>query len=72
MPLYYFHMLRGDGELDADRFGADYPDHHAAAMEAANQARDLTLRGWSGFALQVHDDEGTHVVTVPVGSLASR
>jgi hypothetical protein len=47
MPVYYFHIRRGE-TLETDEVGVDLPDHEAAKAEARRAAgemlRDTSLR----------------------------
>ncbi len=73
MPRYYFN-IRQDKFVAKDEEGADFPNDDAARDEAVAGARDILSEAvFSGEAaslnrqIEVTDEAGKTVVTVPVG-----
>lgn len=69
MPRYFFHLRRLDGELEPDRSGSRLPDDEEAFRSALQLARGLprSAAGISALAeVEIHDEGGWHVETVPV------
>jgi hypothetical protein len=74
MPHFFFHLQNGKARLE-DRRGVALPDAEAAWYQAYRSARDLLgadrdrLRKWSGHSLEVIDERGGHVWTVPLADI---
>jgi len=75
MPHFYFHLHDGEARLE-DRRGVCLPDAEAAWYQAYRSARDLLAadgrerRQWGGQSLQVEDEAGLHVWTLPLTEIA--
>ena len=75
MPHFFFHLQQGQARL-VDRMGADLPDAEAAWYQAYRNARDILTAGgrdrrqWGDHSLQVEDELGTHVWTMPLTEIA--
>jgi len=71
MPHFYFHLQNGKGRLE-DRRGVALPDAEAAWYQAYRSARELLADDtraryeWAQHWLEVEDDRGRSVWTVPV------
>ena len=71
MPRYYFDY-KDDKRAVIDQVGREFPSDAAARQEALLTARDavtgisLGLRRYSGWVLEVHDEAGRLVHTVPI------
>lgn len=69
MPLYYFHLIgRTEPEIDAD--GLDLPTEEDAVVYASKAARELCEEfasdDWTGWVLQVVDEDGREVLRLPI------
>ena len=75
MPHFFFHLQNGQSRL-VDRRGVSLPDAEAAWYQAYRSARDLLADGgrdrgrWGEHSLQVEDDRGAHVWTIPLTEIA--
>jgi hypothetical protein len=75
MPHFYFHLHDGEARLE-DQQGLSLPDAEAAWYHAYRSARDLLAdrrRGreqYGGHCLQVEDEVGAHVWTLPLTEIA--
>jgi len=75
MPHFFFHLHDGKERL-VDRQGVALPDAEAAWYQAYRSARDLVAnapverRHWLGRTLEVEDDSGGHVWTMPLVEIA--
>ena len=83
MPHFFFHLHDGKSRLE-DRSGVSLPDAEAAWYQAYRSARDLLAgddgpcagrggsierRRWLGHSLEVEDEKGGHVWTVPIAEV---
>jgi hypothetical protein len=74
MPHFFFHLRDGETRL-RDRSGVSLPDAEAAWYQAYRNARDLLLderaaeRGLAGQSLEVEDDRGLPVWSVPLAEI---
>lgn len=68
MPRFYFHIRNGDAFEDQDPDGEILPGLQAARAEALQIARDF-WEDWAhaeiGMAVEVVDEDGRTVLTVP-------
>jgi hypothetical protein len=75
MPHFFFHIQQGKARL-LDRTGVDLPDAEAAWYQAYRNARDILTAGgrdrrqWGDHSLQVEDERGAHVWTIPLTEIA--
>ena len=76
MPHFFFHLHDGKSRLE-DRRGASLPDAEAAWYQAYRCARDIVIasdrtgcRHWISHALEVEDDRGGIVCTMPLSEVA--
>jgi hypothetical protein len=75
MPHFFFHLHHGKSRLE-DRSGVALPDAEAAWYQAYRSARDLITaearigRQWGGQTLEVVDERGGHVWTMPLSEIA--
>jgi hypothetical protein len=75
MPHFFFHLQSGKARVE-DRRGVSLPDAEAAWYQAYRSARDLLAadgrdrRQWGDHILQVEDERGAHVWTVPLTEIA--
>ncbi|MBM6595382.1 DUF6894 family protein [Microvirga pudoricolor] len=68
MPRFYFHIRNGDAFEDTDPDGEDLFDLEDARAEALQVARDFCEdwpRANPGLAVEVVDEAGRTVLTVP-------
>lgn len=71
MPRYYFDY-KDDTRVVRDQVGREFSSDSAARQEALLTARDavtgisLGLRRYGGWVLEVHDEAGRLVHTVPI------
>jgi hypothetical protein len=74
MPRFFFNVVNGD--LEADKLGAELPDPKAARDEAVRTARELIAEGvsmhgeWHHWKVVVTDETGRTVMTVPFSEAA--
>jgi hypothetical protein len=67
MPRYYFYVHDGDGR-DQDHVGTELADIHEARGGVVNVARelcDLPIRALNDMSIEVADETGHIVLTVP-------
>jgi hypothetical protein len=75
MPHFFFHLQQGKARVE-DRRGVSLPDAEAAWYQAYRSARDLLAAGgrdrrqWGAHSLEVVDERGGHVWTVPLTEIA--
>jgi hypothetical protein len=75
MPHFFFHIQQGQARVE-DRRGLALPDAEAAWYQAYRSARELLAadgrdrRQWGGHSLEVVDERGGHVWTVPLTEIA--
>jgi hypothetical protein len=75
VPHFYFHLQNGKTRLE-DQRGVSLPDAEAAWYQAYRNARDLLAaegrdrRQWGGQSLQVEDERGAPIWTVPLAEIA--
>lgn len=77
MPHFFFHLQHGQARLE-DRSGIALPDAEAAWYQAYRSARDLLAddgtgrerRQWGGHRIEVVDEGGGHVWTIPLIEIA--
>lgn len=75
MPHFFFHLQHGKARTE-DRSGVALPDAEAAWYQAYRNARDLILaegpegRPWGGETLEVVDERGGPVWTMPLSEIA--
>jgi Domain of unknown function (DUF6894) len=75
MPHFYFHLQNGKSRLE-DRCGVSLPDAEAAWYQAYRSAREMLCAKGCGagdlvaHALEIEDDRGAHVWTVPLAEIA--
>ena len=75
MPHFYFHLHDGRSRVE-DRRGAWLPDEEAAWYQAYRAARELLSAearerlGWGGHCLEVEDERGARVWTLPLSEVA--
>ena len=71
MPHFYFHLQHGQARVE-DARGVVLPDAEAAWYQAYRSARDLLAadgrdrRQWGGHSLEVVDERGARVWTMPL------
>lgn len=71
MPRYYFDFRDGARSV-IDRAGREFPGDAAARQEALLTARDavagirLGLRHYGGWVLEVRDEAGRMIYSVPI------
>ncbi|MFC4172869.1 DUF6894 family protein [Microvirga sp. GCM10011540] len=75
MPHFFFHIRNGDALEDEDPDGLDLPDLESARAEALQIARDF-WEDWAhaeaGMAVEVADEAGEVVLTVPFAAAVDR
>ena len=75
VPHFFFHLQQGRGRVEDVR-GASLPDAEAAWYQAYRNARDILTAGgrdrrqWGDHSLQVEDERGAHVWTMPLAEIA--
>jgi hypothetical protein len=75
MPHFYFHLQNGLARRE-DRRGVCLPDAEAAWYQAYRNARDVLAAGprdgrqWCDHSLQVEDERGAAVWTLPLAEIA--
>jgi hypothetical protein len=75
MPHFFFHLQNGQARLE-DRRGVCLPDAEAAWYQAYRSARELLSdearerREWGCHSLEVVDERGGHVWTMPLAEIA--
>ena len=75
MPHFYFHLQNGLARQE-DRRGVCLPDAEAAWYQAYRNARDFLAarpgdgRHWGDHSMQVEDERGAPVWTVPLAEIA--
>lgn len=75
MPHFFFHLQHGKARVE-DRRGVALPDAEAAWYQAYRNARDLILadeverRQWCQQTVEVVDERGGHVWTMPLSEIA--
>ena len=81
MPHFFFHLHDGKSRLEDSR-GVSLPDAEAAWYQAFRNARDIVsavapvagrpaeARHLNGHALEVEDELGRHVWTLPLVEIA--
>ena len=75
MPHFFFHLHDGKSRRE-DRRGVCLPDAEAAWYQAYRSARELLSadgrdrRQWGGESVQVEDERGGHVWTMPLSEIA--
>jgi hypothetical protein len=75
MPHFFFHLQNGKARLE-DRSGVSLPDAEAAWYQAYRSARDLLAaekkerQHWKGHTVEVVDERGGHVWTMPLIEIA--
>ncbi|HZF96438.1 MAG TPA: hypothetical protein VEZ20_16365 [Allosphingosinicella sp.] len=75
MPHFFFHLHHGKARVE-DRSGVALPDAEAAWYHAYRNARDLITdagrerRHWSQQIVEVVDERGGHVWTMPLSEIA--
>src|SRR5215475_6476914 len=68
MPRYGFHLTNGQSWSGAGEL--DLPDDEAARIEAdltASDLQDIPGEDWSEWIIEVTDEKGRLVVTLPIG-----
>jgi len=70
MPRYHFHVTDGK-EVVKNPNSLELPGDAAAREEAMVLARDLKQgnRKWDGWFVEIRDDHGHHIDTVPIDAL---
>jgi len=74
MPHFFFHVHEGS-QRTADRAGISLPDQEAAWYQAYRTARDILpadpieRRIWAERSLEVEDEAGQAVWTLPFGDV---
>ena len=77
MPLFFLHIRQGD-DLVKDLEGQEFPDLESARQDATAGAREILAErvrageGVDGDRIDVCDESGTVLATVPFPSLLKR